>query len=153
MKEHVLCREQLLSCPPDDVFEFFSRAQNLQRITPPFLHFQVVGMPDRIDAGSQLDYKLRMFFIPFRWRTRIRSFDRPRGFTDQAEAGPFKAWHHVHEFKAVETGTLMRDVVTYRMPYGPIGAIVHPFIRRTLDRIFDFRAEAMADHFVAAPDA
>ena len=37
----------------------------------------------------------------------------------------------------------MRDVVRYRIPFGPLGRLAHRlFVRRMLDRIFDYRAEA-----------
>ena len=35
MSEHVLHREQVLDAPLERTFEFFSRAENLEAITPP----------------------------------------------------------------------------------------------------------------------
>jgi ligand-binding SRPBCC domain-containing protein len=42
----------------------------------------------------------------------------------------------------------MRDVVRYAMPLGPLGRLAHwALIRRDLERIFDFRREAVAARF------
>ena len=45
-----------------------------------------------------------------------------------------------------------RDRVRYAMPYGPLGALAHPlFVRRDLERIFDYRAEAFPRLVEQAP--
>jgi hypothetical protein len=42
------------------VFEFFSIAHNLERITPPWLRFEVrTPEPVRMQAGALIDYRLR----------------------------------------------------------------------------------------------
>jgi ligand-binding SRPBCC domain-containing protein len=39
----------------------------------------------------------------------------------------------------------MTDRVRYRLPLGPLGELAHPvFVRRTLERIFDFRRDRIA---------
>jgi hypothetical protein len=39
----------------------------------------------------------------------------------------------------------MRDVVDYELPFGPLGRIAHnALVKRQLDRIFDYRREAVA---------
>jgi ligand-binding SRPBCC domain-containing protein len=47
---HRLYREQLVSRPLDDVFAFFAEADNLERITPPWLGFGLLS-PDPIEMG------------------------------------------------------------------------------------------------------
>jgi hypothetical protein len=40
------------------------------------------------------------------------------------------------------------DQVKYVMPFGPFGAIARAiYVKRELNRIFDYRAEAMIRHF------
>jgi hypothetical protein len=57
--------------------------------------------------------------------------------------GPYSLWHHRHEFEASERGTLVRDVVHYALPLGPLGQIAQRLlVARDLRRIFDFRHEA-----------
>ena len=42
MRIHELHREQVVPRPPGETFAFFARARNLERITPPWLRFEVL---------------------------------------------------------------------------------------------------------------
>ena len=58
--------------------------------------------------------------------------------------GPFRLWEHTHTFEQRDDGTLIRDAVLYRMPYGPFGAIAHRIlVGRDLERVFDYRRDAV----------
>jgi ligand-binding SRPBCC domain-containing protein len=142
---HQLSRTQLVGRPLPEVFAFFSDASNLDALTPPFLHFRILTpMPIELRAGAQLDYQLSLFGVPVRWRTRITDWQPQERFVDEQESGPYALWRHTHEFEARGTSTLMRDVVDYSEPLGPVGTVAHVlFVRRTLDRIFDFRRDAI----------
>jgi ligand-binding SRPBCC domain-containing protein len=143
---HVLRREQRLPGAPDDVFPFFADAQNLEAITPPWLGFRVVT-PRPIDmrAGALIEYRLKLRGVPLRWRTRIAVWDPPRRFVDVQLSGPYRLWHHTHDFEPDGGGgTIMRDTVRYALPLGPVGALAHRLlVRRDLAAIFDFRREAV----------
>ncbi len=142
---HQLSRTQLLAKPIEEVFVFFSDASNLEALTPPFLRFRILTpMPIEMRSGAQLDYELSLFGVPMRWRTRITDWKPGLRFVDEQEAGPYALWRHTHEFEARGTSTLVRDVVDYSMPLGPLGMLAHGlFVRRALDRIFDFRRDAI----------
>jgi ligand-binding SRPBCC domain-containing protein len=142
---HQLSRTQLLARPRSEVFALFSDASNLEALTPPFLHFRILTpMPIEMRADARLDYQLSLFGVPVGWRTRITDWQPGRRFVDEQESGPYALWRHTHEFEARGTSTLMRDVVDYSEPLGPIGTVAHVlFVRRTLDRIFDFRRDAI----------
>jgi ligand-binding SRPBCC domain-containing protein len=144
-KTYRLERTQLIRLPREEVFEFFSDAANLEAITPPWLNFHIVtAQPFTIETGTLIDYRLRLFGIPLRWRTAIEDFDPPHRFVDSQLRGPYALWHHTHEFVEVEDGTLMTDRVDYRIPLGPIGRLAHVlFVRRLLDAIFDYRRDTI----------
>jgi ligand-binding SRPBCC domain-containing protein len=153
-REYVLRRVQRFALPREQVFAFFADALNLETITPPFLHFHVVTPPPiAMQAGTLIDYRLRLFSVPFHWRTEIESFDAPCGFVDRQLRGPYALWHHTHTFETVAADRLgespqteMTDVVRYRLPLGPLGWAAHAwFVRRTLARIFDYRARQIAE--------
>lgn len=146
-----LQREQLIARPLDEVFAFFANADNLERITPAFLHFRILPpLPISMEAGVAIAYRLRLFGVSFDWLTRIVLFEPERRFIDQQIAGPYRLWHHVHEFQAVTGGTLMRDRVDYELPLGLLGVLAHGlWVRRTLDRIFDYRRDQVAAIFGA----
>jgi len=144
-RSHQLTRTQLVGRSLPDVFAFFSDASNLERLTPPFLRFRILTpMPLALGAGARIDYQLSLFGVPVRWRTRITDWQPGKRFVDEQESGPYALWRHTHEFEARGASTLVRDVVDYREPLGPLGSIAHLlFVRRTLDRIFDFRRGAV----------
>ena len=149
-----LCRTQLVGRPLPEVFAFFSDASNLEALTPPFLHFRILTpMPIELCAGAQIDYQLSLFGFPVRWRTRITDWQPQERFVDEQESGPYALWRHTHEFEARGASTLMRDLVDYSEPLGPIGTVAHVlFVRRTLDRIFDFRRDAILRLLGTLPD-
>jgi ligand-binding SRPBCC domain-containing protein len=63
---------------------------------------------------------------------------------DKQVEGPFHLWEHTHAFEERPDGTLIRDTVLYRMPYGPLGEIAHRvLVARDLEPIFDFRRDAV----------
>jgi ligand-binding SRPBCC domain-containing protein len=143
---HRLVREQLIERPLAEVFTFFSDAANLEALTPSFLRFRILTpMPVEMCAGLELRYQLSLFGVPMRWRTRITEWQPGVRFVDEQESGPYAVWRHLHEFEARGDFTLMRDTVDYREPLGPLGVIAHKLlVRRTVERIFDFRREAVA---------
>lgn len=140
--------------PVADVFAFFADAENLERITPPELAFQILT-PTPIDVreGTIIDYRLRLFGVPFLWRTRIVQWRPGDQFVDEQIRGPYRSWKHRHTFTAYEKGTHMIDRVEYRLPFEPAGALALPLVRRQLDRIFRYRASAIARLMGSDPEA
>ena len=141
---HRLVRSQLLDRPVEDVFAFYSNAANLEAITPPFLRFRILTpTPIEMRAGTRIEYALSLYGVPVRWRTLITCWEPNARFVDEQEAGPYAFWRHTHEFEPRGTATLMRDVVEYREGFGALGRLAHVLVvRRTLDRIFDYRRDA-----------
>lgn len=146
MRVHLLEREQLVRRDPQEIWEFFGDAHNLEAITPTFLGFRVVTpRPIAMGEGALIDYRLRLHGVPVRWRTRIDVWEPHRRFVDQQVRGPYALWHHTHTFEPHAEGTLMRDRVRYRLPLGLAGAVAHAaFVRRDLEQIFDFRRDEVA---------
>jgi ligand-binding SRPBCC domain-containing protein len=147
-RPHTLCREQMLPGRPHDVFAFFADAGNLEAITPPWLGFAVATPgPIAMGRGTLIAYRLRLHGVPIRWLTRIETWEPGVRFVDVQLRGPYALWHHTHEFEPAPGGrTLMRDTVRYALPLGPLGALAHRlFVRRDLERIFDFRRAKVAE--------
>jgi len=146
---HRLERSTFIPRPRSTVFAFFADAHNLERITPPFLGFRILT-PDPIvmQAGTVIDYRLRLHGIPVRWRTLIAEFHPDRNFIDLQIAGPYRYWHHRHEFADAPGGTEMHDQVDYELPFGLVGeAARRLFFRSSLEGIFDHRSRVIASLF------
>jgi ligand-binding SRPBCC domain-containing protein len=144
---HTLRREQRLPRPPGEVFPFFADAANLEAITPPWLRFSVVTpRPIAMGAGTLIEYALTLHRLPISWLTQIAVWEPGERFVDVQLHGPYALWHHTHEFASDGTGgTVMRDVVRYALPLGPLGEVARrAFVARDLGRIFDFRHTAVA---------
>jgi ligand-binding SRPBCC domain-containing protein len=146
MRERVLRREQILDVPVERAFEFFSRAENLEAITPPLLKFRIAGTaPVDVRKGTLIRYRLRLHGLGVSWLTRIEEWDPPLGFVDRQLRGPYALWHHTHTFEAVGAGrTRMVDLVRYAHRFGPLGTLAeHLLVRRDLTRIFDYRRDSI----------
>lgn len=150
----MLERTQVVPVPLEQAFAFFAEALNLERITPPWLRFRIVEAPAELGRGSRLRYRLRLFGVPIRWRTEIVAWDPPHGFVDVQRRGPFRLWEHTHRLTPVDGGTEIVDRVRYRLFLGPLGALVQRLlVGGWVERIFDYRAEAVPELLSAAPAA
>ena len=138
-----LVQEQFIPQPRPVVWEFFAAAENLQRITPSFLGFQILTpSPIEMHSGTLIEYRISLFGLPMKWRTEILEFEPPEHFIDLQIKGPYALWHHSHRFEECEGGTLMTDQVDYRPPMGVLGGLANTlFVQRTLARIFRHRMQ------------
>jgi ligand-binding SRPBCC domain-containing protein len=145
MSEHVFESEQRVRGALPEVFEFFSRASNLERITPPFLSFALTSEDaEDVHEGMLITYRLKVHGVPLKWVTRIEEFEPGHHFVDRQLKGPYKLWLHRHEFEADGDFTTVRDHVRYALPFGLLGEAAHPlFVRRDIERIFAYRNEAI----------
>ena len=146
-----LLRQQYLPAPLQTVFEFFADAQNLERITPPWMGFEILSeLPIAMGEGTRIDYRIRLGGLPMRWRTRIAAWEPPEYFVDIQERGPYRCWEHLHHLSPLGEGTLMTDRVLYQAPMGPAGRAVEAlWIDRTVGRIFDHRFQVIERMFSA----
>ncbi len=147
----VITRETTAYRPIEEVFGFFSDAGNLELITPPELKFRIITpLPIKMGKGTLIDYRISLNGIPFKWKTEITEWVPPYRFVDTQLKGPYRVWIHEHTFTASGNHTIVRDVVNY-LPPGRIlePAITSLFVRRKLERIFDYRQEKIKSIFNA----
>jgi len=144
--EHGLTARTFIPRPRSEVFDFFATAENLERITPPELRFQIITpLPLRITAGAVIDYRIRLFGIPFHWKTLISRWDPDSSFVDEQVTGPYATWVHTHAFLDAPGGTLVTDEVRYRLPLFPLGEAAYPLVRLQLRRVFGYRTRRLSE--------
>jgi len=132
-----------------EVFAFFGAQENLGVLTPPEVRFRVVRGPGRqLREGDRIEYRMRVFGLPFRWVSHISLWRDGEAFTDAQERGPLRSWLHTHSFRAVSGGVEMHDHVDYELPFGFLGRFFGGWlVRRKLEEIFDYRGEATRQRF------
>jgi hypothetical protein len=147
MAVHRLERRQYVDRPLDEVFAFFARACNLERITPSWLRFEVLTPePVEMGVGAVIDYRLTLHRVTLGWTSQIEVWEPGRQFVDRAIRGPFGLWHHRHRFAVSGEGTIVADEVHYAPPLGILGELAHLLlVARDLERIFAFRHQAIAE--------
>ena len=134
---------------PAEIFPFFTEARNLEKLTPPALHFVVhTPPPITMRVGTLIDYGLRIHGFPFRWRSEITEWEPPHRFVDRQRRGPFRFWSHEHRFEAWDGGTLVKDIVTYSVLGGRL--IDRLFVRADIKRIFTHREKILRETFGGA---
>jgi uncharacterized protein (TIGR01777 family) len=141
--------EQWVPQAPEAIWPYFCDERNLEELTPEFLNFEVLGKSTReIGEGTLIDYRLKLNGIPLGWQSRIDDWEPARRFVDTQVKGPYSYWRHAHEFIPLANGTLMRDVVRYRLPLGWLGSTVAGWkVESQVDRIFAYRSARIAERF------
>lgn len=149
MKPFILKRSQTLPIPCATAWEFFSDPRNLPLITPPDLGFRITSeLPERMYAGMVVSYTVTPFAgIKADWTTEITHVREPEFFVDEQRIGPYRFWHHQHQFREVANGTLMTDLIHYLLPFGLFGLLVDGFVRQRLERIFEYRRQTLEQRF------
>ncbi len=149
MKTFEINMKQHINKPLEVVFEFFSKPENLEMITPKSLSFNILTpTPIKMEKGSLIDYTIRLFGIPIHWRTLISDYEPPFRFVDQQIKGPYTFWHHTHTFELVEGGVEIIDQVKYSLPLGWLGTLAHAiWVRKDLEQIFEYRKTVIQNYF------
>jgi len=146
-----LKRTQFVKTDLATCWEFFSSPNNLIKITPKEMGFDVLteGVENMYE-GLMIEYKVRpLLNIPLRWITEITHVKHQQYFVDEQRKGPYKIWHHEHHFKEVQGGVEMTDIVSYELPFGILGKMANPLIvKKKLDQIFAYRFKIVDELFV-----
>ncbi len=153
MRVRTLSRALHVPVPLADVFAFFSKAENLEKLTPASLRFEIVtSTPIEMKPGAMIAYRLRLFGVPFRWLSEITVWEPGVRFVDVQRNGPYLLWEHEHTFESVPEGTVIRDNLRYALPGGPLEPLIfHLFVRRQVEGIFDYRETKVEGIFGSDP--
>jgi ligand-binding SRPBCC domain-containing protein len=141
VKNRLLERTTIINRPCHEVFDFFSKAENLQKITPHDLSFKIImGGSLEMKKGTLINYRIKIFGIPLQWQTLISEWNPPYSFADTQLKGPYARWLHTHRFHEENGRTTMHDRIEYRSR----GWIFEPLlesliVKRKLKKIFDYR--------------
>lgn len=97
-----------------------------------------------LGLGDQVTWRARHLGIEQHLTSRITAFDRPRHFRDEMTRGVFARLAHDHYFAPTPSGTVMRDVLDYASPFGPLGRLVDAaYLTSYLTRFLADRGRAL----------
>lgn len=144
-------QEQFIPATIDEVWDFISSPANLKEITPDYMGFDITSgdLPEKMYEGMIISYKVApVLGIKTTWVTEITHIRDKEYFVDEQRVGPYALWHHQHFIAPKDQGVLMKDIVSYAPPFGPLGAIANTLmIKKKLKEIFDYRTVAIEKKF------
>jgi ligand-binding SRPBCC domain-containing protein len=144
-------QEQILKASLEEVWDFISSPQNLKKITPEYMGFEVktTSIKEKMFPGLIIGYKVSpLFNIKMDWLTEITHVKEMEFFVDEQRIGPYALWHHLHHIQDTDQGVLMKDIVTYQPPFGILGDIANKIIiEKKLSEIFKYRHQILETTF------
>jgi ligand-binding SRPBCC domain-containing protein len=147
---YTLNTQQILPIELKEAWNFFSNPANLEKITPQTMGFKITSIkPEKAYPGQIITYKIGILpGITANWVTEITQVEQEKYFVDEQRYGPYSMWHHEHRFENTDDGVIMTDSISYKIPFGPIGHLMHQlFIQSKLKEIFTFRRETLKTFF------
>lgn len=155
MAFYQLTYSQKIPCDLDTAWDFISRPENLQKITPEHMGFNILtpDLPETIYPGLIIAYTVRpLAGIPLKWVTEITHVKDRHYFVDEQRVGPYSMWHHEHFLQPIDGGVEMKDIISYSPPMGVLGRLANAlFIRKQVEGIFAYRCRALIDLFGEFP--
>lgn len=150
MKLYTLHRIQNLPISAEEAWKFLSDPKNLKVITPDYMGFEIVSGADQpMFEGQIIQYLVRpVAGITNKWITEITHMLEGEYFVDEQRFGPYSLWHHKHFIKPIPGGVRMEDIIDYKLPFGIIGQLAHPFlVKPKLEEIFEYRRKKLIELF------
>jgi ligand-binding SRPBCC domain-containing protein len=134
-----ITKTTLINCSLDDLFNFHLDSNNITKITPQNIKVELLNEDTKAYEGKIVKIKTTKMFIPTYWEVKIESLNSPSLLVDVAIKSPFKYWKHQHVFTQKDNLCELKDIIDYQMPFGFIGNIFEPLIRRDIKNMFDYR--------------
>lgn len=143
-------RTQKIPLSLDKAWEFLSNPKNLSLLTPKEMNMTILSGADRdMYPGQIIQYSVTpLAGIKTKWVSEITQFKKGKYFVDVQLAGPYAYWHHQHFIHEIEGGVEMEDIITYKVPFGILGKMIHPIlVKPKLEAIFRYRQEQLIKLF------
>ena len=159
-----------LPVPAKQAFAWHLHPGAFERLTPPWDPTRLIAF-EGIRDGEKVVLRVVAPW-PRKWVAIHEEFIDGVQFQDRQARGPFPKWVHTHRVepapvvgtadpRALPTSSteecLMRDSISYRVPFGPLGVIAHALlIRPQINAMFDHRHATLfsdlVDHATLAGD-
>ncbi|MFC5971272.1 SRPBCC family protein [Halomarina salina] len=137
--------ETHVDAPTERVFDL-ARSIDLQHETSSEGTRPVAGAVSGLATpGESTVWQVPLLGKRFELTTKVSAFSRPNHFRQTMKEGPLDTFVHDHFFAfededAVD-GTMLRDVVTFASPLGPVGRVFDRAVERRFTRVLRERNE------------
>ncbi len=126
-----------------------SRSIDLHQLSTEHTHETAIAgtTSGLIGLNEWVTWRARHFGIYQQLTSKVTAYDRPNSFTDEMVSGAFNSFRHEHHFEDTEEGTLMRDIFTYRSPFGLLGRLVDAlFLQRYMTGLLQARNAVIKEY-------
>ncbi|MEY3002666.1 MAG: hypothetical protein RLZZ428_1041 [Pseudomonadota bacterium] len=145
---HKLIFESTISCTPEELFAFHADTRNLCVVTPKEISVEILELEDPLKEGNQATLRIKKSIFSFVWKLRFDTVEEPNLIVDLALKSPFKLFRHEHHFIKINSKyTLLRDVVTFKLPLEPLSNMIVWFVKRDMKQMFQYRHAQTIKHF------
>jgi len=143
--------KQVIHAGIEKVWQYFSKPENLNHLTPKDMSFKITCEVDKeMYPGQIISYQIEILpRIVCSWVTEITHVKPKSFFVDEQRCGPYKIWHHEHRFIALNDHKVeMYDIVTYKLPMGLLGRLIAgKSLQKRVRKIFTYRYEKVSEIF------
>ncbi|PLY09680.1 MAG: hypothetical protein C0625_00320 [Arcobacter sp.] len=132
-------KTSFINCDIEKLFSFHLDMKNLKAITPLDTKVELLNKDFIPHEGGIIKIKTVKNFIPTTWEVKIEKLQKPNLLVDVAIKSPFKYWEHSHVFSKRGSMCELKDIVKYELPFGKFGGLFDFFIKKELQKMFDYR--------------
>lgn len=138
--KHTIEFETIIECTPEALFAFHEDTNNLPFITPPDTSVEIIDIDKELKEGNMAVLKIKKSLLSFVWELVFEKVEYPSLIVDVATKSPFKSFRHEHQFiKVDENHTLLKDTVTFSLPFGILSTPGVWFVKYDMKKMFKFR--------------
>lgn len=137
----------LIQAPVSVVWDFHTRADILQLLTPPWQPVQVIRRVGGLEVGAISEFRIFLGPIAVNWVAVHTECQPYILFTDEQQQGPMVRWIHRHHFQQEQDQTRLTDTITYEVPGGCLAnLLLSRWISDRLDAMFQYRHQITRQH-------
>ncbi len=154
MKTETFTYRSRIAAPADVVFQWHTRPDAFEKLTPPWEHVKILERTGGIENGARVMLRVGRWPLRVLWIAEHCDYVAGRQFRDVQVRGPFARWEHTHLVTPDGPGACwLEDHIEYSLPFAPVGRFLAGwFVRRKLKRLFAYRHRITAEE-TAGPAA
>ena len=138
--KHTIIFETPMPCSVKTLFDFHANTKNLPLITPKDTSVEILKLNTPLKEGNEAMLRIKKGLLSFVWELTFEKVEYPHLIIDAATKSPFKSFRHEHHFIEIDDShTLLRDEVTFSLPFEPLSRPIAWLIKRDMKKMFAYR--------------